>query len=293
MKDNQIKALKATLGKDIFDVLEKTELYKLQTKTTVDPAEIQVALQIVPRTILSYLIMHLKPMINGGFLDLELPFVSGRMHINKYSNDVYSGELYSHEHKKIAEFKYRSLPSVGLVILTTFELYDLSEQSSVAIEIRPENGPVEENSLKLQALIDERLQLHNLIRNVVDNKISEREAMHRMLMLKIKESLVEQEEEPKEEAMGKKSKLKDFLEKRNKKEHEEIDKSEDLNCPDCDTVIYKSGENHIKCCVCYGNFRNKEIKFIKNANGVKFKFPKDFDVDNIDMILDALKNKNK
>ena len=293
MKDNQIKAIKATLGEDIFDILEKTELYKLQTKTTVDPLEIKIALQIVPRTVLTYLIFHLKNMVVGGFLELDLPFAPGKMHVNKYSNDVYSGEIFSSENKKIAEFKYRSLPSVGLVILSTFELYDISEQIESPVAMTSNSQETEDSAVKLQLLIDERLQLHNLVRNVVDQKISEREALQKMLMLKIKESLVQNMEDIKEDNMTKKSKLKEFLENRHKKEEnssETIDKSEDLKCPDCSTVIYKSGESHIKCCLCYGEFRNKEIKFSKNEGSVKFKFPKNFEMDNIEMLLEALKN---
>lgn len=288
MKDNQIKAIKATLGEDIFDVLAKTELYKLQTKTTVDPAEIKIALQIVPRTILTYLILNLKHMAIGGSLELDLPFAPGKMHVNKYSNDVYSGEIYSSDNKKIGEFKYRSLPSVGLVLLSTFELYDFTDT--------PEpTESTDDNALKLQALIDERLQLHNLVRNVVDHRISEREALQKMLMLKLRQSFVQNIEAPKEEEMNKKSKLKEFLENRHKKDDttsEAIDKSEDLSCPDCRTVIYKSGESHIKCCICYGDFHKKEIKFVKNEGNIKFKFPKNFEVDNIEMILEALKSKN-
>jgi hypothetical protein len=294
MKEKQIKAIKATLGDDIFDVLEKTELLKLQTKTMLDPHEVKIALSIVPRTILTYLMLHLKPMPNGSFLDLVLPFAEGNMHINKLSNDVYSGEIFDKEHKKVAEFKHRSLPSVGLVILSTFELYDFHEQQepTVTIAVKPDQNTAEDSTHKLQLLIDERLQLHNLIGRVVDEKITEREAMHRMLMLKLKEVLVHSE--PQEEIMSKKHKLKEFLDKRNKKEHnEEIDKSEDLECPDCATIIYKSGENHIKCCICYGEWRNKEIKFTKNEGNIKFKFPKTFDVENIEMLLSALKNKKK
>lgn len=297
MKENQIKAIKATLGEDIFDVLEKVELLKLQTKTNVDPLEIKIALEIVPRTILTYLIMHLKPVKKDGFIDLELPFCSGRMQANKHSNDVYSGEIFDSENKKVAEFKYRSLPSVGLVILTTFELYDLTAhvQPPVTIELRPEESKESfaDSSVKLQSIIDERLQLHNLVRNVVNQTITEREAMQRMLMLKIKESLSYNIKESEEINYTKKNKLKEFLENKNKKENDIIDKSEDLECPDCTTTIYKSGDSHIKCCICYGYFRNKEIKFSKKEGNIAFKFPKTFDIDNINMLLDTLKRNKK
>ena len=100
----------------------------------------------------------------------------------------------------------------------------------------------------------------------------------------------EPEEEPMEK--DKKSKLKEFLENREKKRDEpiELDRSE-VKCIDCDTTIYK-GEDNIKLCICYGSFHNKNINLKKSSDGrIKLVFPKSFDIDNIEMLLNNLKNK--
>lgn len=286
MKPNQVKFLKSVLGQDIMDVLAKSELYKPDTKTTVDPAEIKVALQIVPRTILTWLIVTLKPMRNGDSLEVDLPFAPGKIHINKLGADVYSGEVYTEEHKKVYEFKYRSLPSVGLVLLSTFELYELPKED---LEVTQQVDTESSNKLdSLQDLIDQRLKLNDIIRNVVDQKLSERDALQHMLFMKLKESFTKPEESP---MTDKKLKLREFLDSRQKKT-EELDKSE-IKCPDCTSTLFKSGDSHIKCCICYGEHRNKEIKFEKNESGVKLKFPKTFDQENIEMLLDCLKRSKK
>ena len=284
MNQKQIKFLKSVLGSDIMDVLEKSELYKLGTKTTVDPNEIRVALQIVPRTILSYLIVNLKPMAVGDTKELELPFADGRVNINKLGPDVYSGEVYSQDSKILYEFKYRSLPSIGLVLLSTFELYEVPTE-----EVKPALVH-DDTEHKLQDLIDQRLKLHELIRGVVDQRITEREALQQMLLMKLKESFAQ----PVEDAMvDKKLKLREFLDSRHSRSEEEVEKNEDLKCLQCTSLLYKSGDKHIKCCVCYGEFHNKEIKFEKKEGKVSFKFPKSFDQENIEMLLESLKSKKK
>lgn len=291
MKDNQIKLIKSLLGKDIFQDLEKAELYNSQTNTTNDPKEIAIALQIVPRVVLTYLISHLKSMQIGDIKELTLPFAEGRLSVNKLSNDVYSGEVFSTDHKKLYHFKYRSLPAIGLVLMSTFELYDMSEMNAAK-----ENVVEVDQEQRLQALIDEKLKFHALIRDVVDQRIAEREVLQQMLLNKLKSAIFTQQ--PVENEMkDKKLKLKEFLESRQKKIEdtgsEELDKSDSLSCPDCTGSIYKSGDAHIKCCICFGEFHNKDIKFEKKEGRVSFKFPKNFDKENIDMLLDTIKSNKR
>lgn len=324
-RDKYVKIAKDILGDDIFDVIKKSEIssgiFKQSTKTAVDPEEIKIALQIVPRAILSFLISHLKPLEIGGILDVELPFCEGQLHVNKLTHDVYGGYIVC-KGKKEAEFKYRSLPSIGLIILSTFELYDMADIGNIGHEVKESE---EDKYKKLQDLIDERLKLKCLIQSVVDQRISEREAIKQLIADKLAEqveALQEEESEEEQEEEGdvegeplesedelnieikdesgetmeelsknKKSKLKQFLEGREKKRQEkiELDKNDEIGCPDCGTDLYK-GENYFKLCVCYGDFHNKEIKFKKSKDGkIKFKFPKSFDIDNVEMLLDAIK----
>jgi len=289
MNEKQINLVKSILGDDIFEVLEKTEIHKLNTNTSLDPEEIKLALQIVPRSILSYLFAHLKHRATGDIIDLELPFANAQLHVNKQGPDNYRGEIYQ-DGKKVLEFLHRSLPSIGLLILTTFELYDMSLLDEVKKDVKESD-----KQEKLQDIIDERLNLNRLICDVVDKRISEREAIDKLIRNKLHEHIVtvsHMKEEAPMEQESKKNKLKLFLESRERRREEsvELDKSE-VKCPDCDTALYKGGDN-IKLCICYGQYHNKDIKFKKSENGkVELKFPKSFDIDNIEMLLDALKNK--
>lgn len=286
MNKDQIDLVKNILGDDIFDTLEKYEIHKLSTQTVVDPVEIKTALQIVPRSILGWLFANLRNLELDKTTDIELPFCDGILSIIKYSSDNYSGNILSKsDKKKLVEFKYRSLPSIGLLILTTFELYDIN----LLDEIKEDKS---EKVEKLQDIIDERLSLHKLISDVVDKRISEREAINKLIHEKLHSHVTMVNIEQQEEPMNKKSKLRSFLEARETKKDSiiQVDKSE-IKCPDCDTTLYK-GEDHIKLCICYGNHINKKIKINKTENGAKLKFPKKFDIENVEMLLDAIKGKS-
>lgn len=312
MKD-YVQVAKSILGEDFFEELKKNELFNLSTKTTLDPEEIKIALQIVPRAVLSYLTAELKPMQDGSNKELHIPFVPNAiLYVTKVSHDAYIGEI-TQENKKKAEFKYRSLPGIGLILMSTFELYDMNNLD----KIQPEQVSEDKYS-KLQQIIDDRLRLHCLIKDVVDQRISERDAIKKLIAEKISEQFYEDEESEEEyeedefslemsddeseesgedimDNLSKKSKLKEFLESREKKRTEkvELDKSESIACPDCNTNIYK-GENHIKLCLCYGEHFNKEIKVKKTEDGkYKFNFPKSFDTDNVEMLIEAIKSNKR
>jgi len=289
MNSKQLAFIKSMVGDDFLETLGKSELYKPDTKTTVDPLEIKAALSIVPRILLSFLINELKPMKAKENKDIHIPWAPGVLHVEKHGPDIYSGQITSAENKIIYEFKYRSLPSVGLVILTTFELYDLEEMHQ-APEPVVTITPAEPETKSLQDLIDERLKLHGIIREVVDQRLSEREAIQQLLLMRLKPIMEESEEHHSEPTMDKKLKLKEFLENR-KLQPVDMDKKEDIRCPDCSFKIFKSGESAIKCCICYGSYHNKEIKFKKSEKGVNFNFPKDFDAESISMLIEAIKGK--
>jgi len=312
-----VQVAKKLLGEDIFEEIKKAEIgsgiFKPDTRTALDPEEIRIALQIVPRAVLSYLVANLKPLQIGGNKELDLPFAPAKMHVTKVSHDVYMGEIYQ-DGKRKTEFKYRSLPGIGLIVMSTFELYDMADFDKIKEEKKEE----EPKLLKLQDIIDERLKLHCLIKDVVDQRISEREAIQKLIQDKISEAIhveeaeeeedddldidFEEESEELEESeedvmdnISKKSKLKEFLENREKKRQEkvELDKSEKISCPDCDTNLYK-GEDSFKLCLCYGEHYNKDIKIKKAEDGkYKFKFPKSFSTDNVEMLLDAIKANKK
>lgn len=182
--------LDKTLGEDFLESLCKVELWKPGTRTTLDHEEIKTALQIVPRTVMAMLIRELSPMNIGDAKDIPL-FISpdAKMRVAKNERDVYSGDIVQ-DNRKIAEFKYRSLPSVGLVILSTFELYDIDTlHGHQHIEV-PEDA-----ESKIQKLIDERLMMHDLINRVVDHKLIQKEAVHQLVLSRLTQELSTEKEE--------------------------------------------------------------------------------------------------
>jgi len=287
MDKKHIDLVKSILGDDIFEELEKSAIHKLNTNTAVEPEEIKVALQIVPRSVLSYLFQELKYKPTGDVCELDLPFAPAKVLINKRGPDNYSGEIIK-EGERVLRFENRSLPSIGLLLLTTFELYDLS----LLDEIKKNPAPKNEVD-KLQDIIDQRLSMTRMVQEVVDRKLSAREAIDRLIKEKLSHHMMfaikEEEHNPVEE---KKSKLRQFLENKEsrRQEHIDLDKKE-VNCPDCSSTLYK-GDKFIKLCLCYGEYLNKEIKILKKEDGrIQLKFPKKFNIDNVEMLLDALKKK--
>ena len=208
------KIVKSILGEDIFEELKKSAIYKPETKTALQPEEIRIALEIVPRSVLSFLFAQLKHREENVF-SLDLPWeLNARLHINKLGADNYSGEI-TKEGKRIYEFQHRSLPSIGLILLSVFELYDIDMLNE--IKEKPVQPEIQNKVERLQDVIDERLMLHNMIKDVVDKRLSEREAISRLIKEKLSEHVAAtyegKAEEPKEESMqeDKKSKLIQFL----------------------------------------------------------------------------------
>ena len=294
MNSKDQKTVKSILGEDVFEVLEKSQIYKPNTKTAVDPEEIRVALEIVPRAVLGFLFANLKHRQIGETVELPLPFApNASLLVNKHGPDNYKGEVIENGYR-VSEFQSRSLPSIGLILLTQFELYDMALIDKV--DKQPRDS---EKTEKLQDVIDERLSLHRLVHDVVERKLSEREAINKLIRERLHNHITlvntPKQEEIKEvdESMEKKSKLKQFLENREKRkeEHIEIDKSE-IKCPDCTSTLHKKENDYIKLCVCFGEHMGNKIKIKKSENKkVKLKFPKSFNIDNIEMLLDSLKNK--
>ena len=139
--------IKKTLGEDFFDVLKKSDIYKINSKTVTSSEEIATGLKIVPRVVLSFLISNLSELKVGENKDFKIPFSEDcYMQISKKDHDSFSGYIYS-KGKKINEFLNRSIPGIGLVLMTTFELYD--------VESIKENKSCKENfdAQKLQSII--------------------------------------------------------------------------------------------------------------------------------------------
>lgn len=342
LKKLKIKTLiNKYLGDNFEQDLIKSEvgpIYKPDANVSVFPHEIYVALQIVPRTVISLLVQFLKPLKTGQMADIPWSTDEGHIHtihVNKISSDLYSGHI-SGEGKILCKFNYRSLPAVGLMIMSTYELYDKETN-------KQDIAHPEFDYDKVQKLIDEKIRMQIMIEDVVNKKLSEKEAIQQLINQKITDYLRtseqikgsilssndddseedektndSQEEDKEEESeenttedsnddidaedieidrsivlepkKDKKHKLKEFLKRKVKKsEIININKNKDIHCHTCNSILCKSGDAHIECCICYGDSMGDKIKFTKNEQGVKLNFPKNFDVENIEMLLDNFK----
>ncbi len=310
--------LKSILDDEFLETLAKSaELYKIGSNTALDPDEIRIGLKVVPRAVMSLLISELTPMGINTHKDISLPFgENSKMAVNKNAADDYTGSVYS-SNKLVYDFMNRSIPGLGIILLSTFELYDMDRISENAPNLHMGDGDIDR---KVQKLIDERMELHSLVNKVVEDKLAQREAIHKIMMSKLADALkanpVEKSApvmtpsptaptmpvgvplEVKSEDIVKKEKkkelpLKKFLDRKKKtKEYRvEISKSETVNCQDCGQTIF--GEvSGFSGCICYGPDQNRKIWIKKAEDGVQLKFSRGWDPENIECLLEALRGRN-
>jgi hypothetical protein len=284
-----------TVGKDFIESLVKVELWKPGTRTTIDHEEIRTALKIVPRIIMALLIRELSSMKVGESKEIALPIDGAkdvRLRATKHERDVFTGDILE-ENKVAVDFKYRSIPGVGLVIMSAFEMYDVEQLNS------HQESAKEDSSQKLQALIDERLALHDLIERVVDKKIQQRDAIKELLMAKISQNLPKPEVTVEAapvivivESAKKVLPLKSFLDSRKNKNEFSVKmaKNEQVSCPDCKKNIFDG--KLFSGCICLGADMDKKINIKKTEDGIKVRFGRGWDTENIEMLLEVLRSKN-
>ena len=329
--------LKKTLGDDFFESLNKFELWKPGTRTTIDHEEIKTAFQIVPRIIMSILIRELSPMEIGQSKEFDLDINQSnpgdaKVKVNKHERDVYSGTV-EQNNKVLVDFKYRSLPGVGLVIMSALELYDVNQLGQPSPEIR---APAE---VQVQKMIEDRMSIHALVNEVVDKKISERDAMKQMFLMRLTEELGKAKAEAQKirddinnissiakdsagdedyligmangvevakaivnktapefiEPKKKGSPLKKFIEDRkNKLKKNEFAvkmvKGECVNCEDCGKNIFDG--TAFAGCVCLGDDMSRKVFIKKTEEGIKIRFGRGWDKENIEMLLETLRRRN-
>lgn len=330
MSKNADSFLRKNLGDDFFESLAKVELWKPGTRTTVDHEEVKTALQIVPRTVMALLIRELSPMNIGETKDLDL-FVGAdaKLKVTKHERDVYSGEI-EQGNKRVVDFKYRSLPGIGLIILSAFELYDMDTLAD-AQHREIVDGKGSDDGDKVQKLIDERLAINDLVHRVVDQKLQQRDAVNHMMLARLTEELeknkkdiaavtaiatdpgnahadeymrgmanglivadaiVNKKHDPKFVEAKKKRPLQEFLDARKDKKEFVVHmaKGETVDCPDCGHNVFNGAI--FSGCICLGNDMDRKVFIKKSEDGIKVRFGKGWDKDNIEMLLDVLRKKN-
>ena len=256
-----LKFAREVLG-DCAD-LQKFEVWKQQTNTVVDHEEMRTALQIVPKAVLVLLQRELSEMKSDNGKDIRLPLeTDATLSATKHANDVYSGTI-TREGKTLATFRNRTIPGVGLVVMTTFELYDMDQMQPEAAPAAP--APAASASLEaaVEAAVEKKLEEREKIEELVEAKLAER----------------------------KPSKLRAFVE-RKKPEAEftvSMAKNESVQCPDCGKLIFT--ETAFSGCICLGDDRNSKIYMRKTETGVSIRFPRGWDKENIELLLTTLRDR--
>jgi hypothetical protein len=300
--------LNKTLGEDFDSSLQKFELYKPGTRTVIDHEELRTALQIVPRAIMALLIRELTPMGIGESKEIRLPVESGAtLHVTKQEHDVYTGKI-EHDDNNIAtrrapmDILYRSIPGIGLIVMSAFELYD----ADMLEEKHPQVS--EDMSSSVQKLVDERMALHNMVSQVIDKKLMERDAVQQLILAKLSHVVSEPKTPPVAPTVitnivkiknkvesDKGSPLKKFLEERKKKKkpkefHVQMYKGETVNCPDCGNSIFDGIA--FSGCVCLGDSRNGKVYIKKTEDGIKVRFGRGWDKETMEALLETLWRRN-
>ncbi len=321
--------LKKTLGEDFLESLSKVELWKPSTRSTTDLQDIHLGLKLVPRTMMSFLIRELGPMKDGEHKDIDLPVEGNcKLRVDKHGPDVFSGDLEC-DNKKITEFKFRPIPGVGLVVMSNLQLYNPEEleekpKKEHAPEVLDQVQKLIDERLALHDLVgkvvDKKIQERDAIQQLVLAKLSENIKIkdkiveitkiseestpnpieyHRGMTngLKVAKSIVTGKEpeflEPTKK-IKKSSPLNKFLEERSKKlkkkEHQiSLSKGEQVSCPDCGQDIFNS--KAFSGCLCFGEDADKKIYIKKSEDGVRIRFGRGWDPENIELLLEVLRSK--
>lgn len=307
MKKNAEIFLKKALGNDFLeslgDSLSKSEVFKQGSRTITDTDDLFQGLQIVPRALLRLLVRELSPMQIGDTKEIKIPGKEDTIvRATKHERDSFSGQVIQNN-VKINDFLHRSIPGLGLVLMTMLELYDMDD-------LEKESSVNHNQEAHINKLIDERMHLHSLINQVVDGKMMQRDAVNSLFMDKLSQLYQEHKkikedhkvimEQPKPslvvilEPKKKSRPLAEFVENRKKKIAKkefsiEMVKSETVGCPDCGQTIFN--DSGISACLCYGNDMGRKVYLKKTENGVKISFPKSWNPDNIEMLLEVLRSK--
>jgi hypothetical protein len=292
--------LSSLIGKELTETLIKSDgIFKPNVAAVASIDEMHRGLSIVPKIVLKWLSLHLKNMQQSEVKDIQIPWNSkASLHVEKKENDLYSGHLLLNN--KPIYYTFRTLPGVGLILLSHLELYDLDSKEEIQVP---------DFSKEISDQIDEKLKLIQLVENVVEKKLTQREAIEQLVKDKIQKILSSKEEnvEIKEESRpldlapqtvpdSKIRPLKAFLDSKREKNKVkfslpiQFEKNENLECPDCLKNIFLKGE--YKGCICFGDDEKNEAFLKKNNKNTELYVDMSWDKENIEMLMDIIKKFN-
>ena len=309
-----ISFVKAAIGDEGFEELRKNQIFRSSTNTAIKVEELDAALRIVPKALLSYLAQKLRPLSIGEEAIVEIPGQDGcYIRLTKQDSDVYIGQFIK-GNQIVHNFKNSTIPNIGAHLVTYFEMYD----KIIEHEQTKESESIDQ---KIHRMIEEKLALRDMVSDVVDKKMQEKEAIQQMVMNRIASSLtipkepivtieVQKEEnggfelDKKEEGASMephKQKLHDMrsrLSEINKskkgmsKSEVIVIKNQEAHCPDCSKKIFTESKGYHGC-VCFGEDMKSKIYMAKTEDGkISLRFPKKWNPDNVKMFLDILNKKN-
>jgi hypothetical protein len=285
-------------GESFLDKLQKNGdigVLKPLAGYTTNGAEIATALNVIPRAVMSWLVLNVLPMKVGDIMSRPLdpidPLVT--CNVQKIDRDLYNGSL-DLGGREITRWKNRTLPGIGMVILSTLELYKPEEVLAM-----PEQAPKEAAAVQLNVnheMIARDASKADMFAQMTYEEILRFRIQTEMELNRLRAE-VRTMKEPQEGEPGPVGfKLRRFLENRDIQKREGtfqviLSKGEEVSCPDCGQSVYSEEQFHP--CVCFGENRNSKIFLKKNEHGTTLKFSKNWDPENVEMLLDILKRRNK
>jgi hypothetical protein len=275
-------AARKLFGTGFAGELSKSEVYKTDSRIAVSMDEVRIAMDLVPRAILLWLIKNLKGLKKGESKELKIPMVpKGVMNVTKHGPDDYSGDLVQDGDKEY-DFEHRSLPGIGLVVLSTFELYEEPEEP--AEEDRREWADPD----RLSRYVEEKLEASRLVDEVRESKKELREAQEELLRLKLANRLREADAPKEDKKEDKRADLARFI-KEHKKDLVELALEADstVRCPHCDSTLLEKRE--FRGCCCLGEDMDSGLELVKSEAGVSLvRFSKGWEPENKERLIKIL-----
>lgn len=233
--------------------LVKNELYKPTANSALDLEEIKIGTTVVPRFLIAFLIRELRNLKIGDNKEISLDFLREGtvLSLRKQDNDTYSGEIIE-KGRVIAKLEKRSIPGIGLYLMSTFELYD---SSPVTQQQQQSAAPAQPIVVNVSIQNEQKNEQPKTLKDFLEKrKISKAEG--RIVPLDLKKA-----------------------------------QNIEIHCDVCGKSIFSVNSGY-KGCVCMGADMNSPIKLKKTENGKLFlHFPKKWDNDNIDLFMSLLYKK--
>ena len=153
--NNSKKLLKSLLGEKGLQTLEKA-IVKRGTLAVVDPMELYLPLLVVPRALLSWLVLTIKPMKVGEVKTVKFPNKDDiTINFQKDDIDQFRGEFVRNG-KVFHSFEKQTLPSIGGHLMTIGEEYEDFTDGKPSKLKSGDEGYTDDFSARLKEKLDQK-----------------------------------------------------------------------------------------------------------------------------------------